>query len=436
MEGTDLECARSLRQGMGPVTSPIRLGLLFLILLVSLAMASVPAEDGGRRIKIMGTGKGSSTPVLANWFTVEPSTDPTIIPTRMYGEFSASVIKRYMRIYFPRNYEALLEFEHFFMAQVDMVFLSQQQQQWIYDAFTEHQKGGVNTRSIMSAHSWYHIPWRDSIVSDVFPNDVAALVDNKDAVSGPLIIRDEEDLPGIMKHYKAAIQPLFRNYGGLNTAPRPGSIILSYTKNNVGQGYPEPGKIAHVFYWKWNKSITFTFRDMVGDSFWWASTISPNPYSLDIIANVIWFSIGRELPEDPLKVHDLRRRFFDFSIRRSLLLSLLEFTEKFGANPSKEYLHLGEIDDLHRQGRESYLDMDFDSAYDTMGTALEELQVLDGEAMKLKDRSLVWIYLVEWLVTTGIMMLSGFVLWSLMVRRAMYKEVKVTRGSVYRKLSL
>ncbi len=43
--------------------------------------------------------------------------------------------------------------------------------------------------------------------------------------------------------------------------------------------------------------------------------------------------------------------------------------------------------------------------------------------MKLKDSSLFWICVLEWLVTTGILMLSGFVVWSLMVRRALYRDV-------------
>jgi hypothetical protein len=182
-----------------------------------------------------------------------------------------------------------------------------------------------------------------------------------------------------------------------------------------------------VFYWKWNNSITFTLRDMVGNSFWWASSTGANPYSLDIVANIIWFSIGRDLPEDPLMVHDLRRRFFDYNIRKRLLVSLLEFVEKFGANPVNEYTQLMEVDKLHQQGRDLYLDMDFESAYDTMGIALDEIQVLDGEVMKLKDKALTWIYLVEWLVTTGVLLISGFAVWSLMVRRALYREVRVTR---------
>jgi hypothetical protein len=248
-----------------------------------------------------------------------------------------------------------------------------------------------------------------------------------DGASGPLVINDGEDVPAIMKHFKGMIEPMFWDYGGLNTAPRPGSIILSHTTNNVGQGIPEPGKIAHVFYWKWNNSITFTFRDLIGNTFWWPSSSNENPYSMDIIANIIWFSVGRPLPEDPLKVHDLRRRFFDFNVRRNLVVSLLEFTEKFGANPTQEYLHLAEVDELNQAGREHYLDMDFDSAFESMGAALDGLGALDLQVMKLKDRALAWIYLVEWLVTTGILLLSGFVLWTLMVRRTLYREIRATR---------
>ena len=71
--------------------------------------------------------------------------------------------------------------------------------------------------------------------------------------------------------------------------------------------------------------------------------------------------------------------------------------------------------------------MDFDASYDTMGTALQGLQILEGKATKLKDKALFWIYLIEWMVTTGIFLFSGFMLWSLMVRRSLYREVKTTK---------
>ncbi len=409
-----------------------RLKTLIILLLILLIAPSISlGEDGPRKIKVIGTGKSSSTPILAQWFTTEPSTDPLIIPTRTAGTVSGSDLKRYMRIYFPRNYQDLLQYDHFFMAQVDLAYVSPKQQRWLYDALTQHEKGGVNTRSIMSMHAVYHIPWRDSMLSDAFPNDVAAVVDdieNKMGEPGPLTIRDERGLPNIMKAYKEKIEPIFQNYHGMNTVPKPGSVILSYTENNVGLGHPVPGKIAHVFYWKWNRSITFTFRDMVGNDFWSpGGSYRTNPYSMDILANVIWFSVGRKLPEDAFKIHELRSLMYDFNLQKNILISLLDFSEKFGADPTSQYQELRRIEGIRAGAADLYLDMDFEPSHDEMVQALQELKLLQDSAAELKDTALFWVYIVDWLVTTSILLLSGFVLWTLMVRRRLYKQVETTR---------
>ncbi len=52
---------------------------------------------------------------------------------------------------------------------------------------------------------------------------------------------------------------------------------------------------------------------------------------------------------------------------------------------------------------------------------------IEGDAMGLKGRTLLWVYLIEWLAVTGVGMMCGFVLWSTMVRRRLYREVKTTR---------
>ncbi len=410
-----------------------RTALVGVILFGILLGPGVQAQDKPRRIKVLGTGKAESTPILTVWFTTEPSTDAVVFPTRVWegSTVTPDDIRRYMRIYFPRSFTDLLEFEFFFLAQVDMTFFSPEQQKWIYDALTEHQKGGVNTRSIMSTHSWYYEPWRDSIISKAFPNDVDAVIadiQHKEGAPGPLVIKDDKDLPDIMKSYKKMIEPLFPQYSGLNTVPKPGSVILSYTKNNVGLGSPVPGQIAHVFYWNWNRSVTFTFRDMVYDAFW-SPKESPvsNPYTLDIVANIIWFSTGRQLPDDPFKVHEYRRQIMNFKIRKSLLVSLLDFAEKFGANPARIYSRLGEVEQVEARASELYLDGDFDAAYDTMTSATRQLSDVESDAAKLKDRALAWVYLVEWSTTTGVFLLAGAVLWTLMVKRALYRETAVTK---------
>jgi len=407
--------------------------LAIIILGVLLSPAFTFAQEKSRIIKVIGTGKAEGMPVLTAWFTNEPSTDPLIIPTRVWGAVSVSEINRFMRIYFPRTYEKLLEYEFYFLAQVDLQFFTAEQQRWIYDSLSEGERGGANTRSIISTHDWLHIPWRDSIVSDAFPNDVTAVIEdeqNKEGEAGPLIVNDDEDVPNIMKSFKTQIESIFTSYGGLNTIPRPGSVILSYTKNNAGVGSPIPGRVAHVFYWKWNRSITFTLQDMVYNNFWSApGSPTTNPYSLDIIANMIWFSTGREIPGDPFKVHDFRRDLYDYNIQKSLLVSLLDFAEIFGANPAREYRELDLVDDIRREASNYYLDRDFDLAYETLKEAIAELKELEDVATNLKNRALFWVYVVEWSVTTGVLLAAGSILWTLMVKRALYREVKVTRAA-------
>jgi hypothetical protein len=76
---------------------------------------------------------------------------------------------------------------------------------------------------------------------------------------------------------------------------------------------------------------------------------------------------------------------------------------------------------------ESYLDQDYNAAYETMKDVLGELSELESDAVKLKDRALFWVYVVEWSVTTGVFLVAGSVVWTLMVRRALYHEVSATK---------
>jgi hypothetical protein len=230
-----------------------------------------------------------------------------------------------------------------------------------------------------------------------------------------------------MKSFKPYIETIFTTYGGLVTVPKPGSVVLSYMADPRWDGPPERGQIAHVFYWEWEDSKTWTFEDMVTWDFW-KGRMRWNPYALDIISNIIWFSTGRELPPDPIRVHELRTNLFNFRLRRSILVNLVDFAEKFGANPTGIYSKLGDVDEQIGESEELYLDWQFNSAADLVETAMGDLLSLEDEASDLKDRALLWIFILEWLVTLGVSLIAGTVLWTLMVRRKLYREVGTTRG--------
>jgi hypothetical protein len=170
---------------------------------------------------------------------------------------------------------------------------------------------------------------------------------------------------------------------------------------------------------------------MVTSPFWseWG-TAEPNVYALDIIANIIWFSTGRELPADPYRVHEFRMDLYNFGLRKSLLVSLLEFTEKFGALPNREYRKLSEIESTQGEASNAYLTGEYDQAHEKLEAALLGMDELEQVVMVLKDKTLFWVYVVEWSITTSTMLMAGVIVWALMVKRAMYREVGATRASM------
>ena len=52
---------------------------------------------------------------------------------------------------------------------------------------------------------------------------------------------------------------------------------------------------------------------------------------------------------------------------------------------------------------------------------------LMDDAYDLKDRTLFWIYFIEWLTILGTTMASSTLLYMLMVRRRLYRTVDLTR---------
>jgi hypothetical protein len=74
-----------------------------------------------------------------------------------------------------------------------------------------------------------------------------------------------------------------------------------------------------------------------------------------------------------------------------------------------------------------YLERRYDIANEKMGKALQLANQAMDEAELAKGRALTWLYLSEWMATTGVALLSGVALWWLMIRRRLYREVTTTQ---------
>ncbi len=57
---------------------------------------------------------------------------------------------------------------------------------------------------------------------------------------------------------------------------------------------------------------------------------------------------------------------------------------------------------------------------------------MSSEAIRLKDGALRWVYLIEYLSISAVALVSAFSLWTLMVKRRLFREIaptKLTRGA-------
>ena len=108
-------------------------------------------------------------------------------------------------------------------------------------------------------------------------------------------------------------------------------------------------------------------------------------------------------------------------------MSLLEFCDSFGANTDAIMLRITGLNDRAAEATPLYLQLQFQETLDVYRMIEEDLGEVERDAIRLKDRALLWVYLIEWLAVTSVAMICGAVLWSIMIRGKLYRTVKTTR---------
>jgi hypothetical protein len=111
----------------------------------------------------------------------------------------------------------------------------------------------------------------------------------------------------------------------------------------------------------------------------------------------------------------------------AVLVSLKDFIDKFGANTQGIQDEMLGLESMYAKAAGYYMESDFAAADDAIRSALGEFAAAEEVARKEKDAALFWVYVVEWLMTSSTLFVSGFVLWTLMVRRRLYRAVEATR---------
>jgi hypothetical protein len=158
---------------------------------------------------------------------------------------------------------------------------------------------------------------------------------------------------------------------------------------------------------------------------WWDE--SNNLYALDVATNMVFYSLEMELIGDIPARREARSMFRNVRVQMSLIVSMLNWAESFGANTAQLSARLADLEREAEKAADDYIAQDYEPAIAFLESLFEEVKRSTTEAVRLKDQALLWVYLVEWLAVSGTGAVCGFVLWTVMVRRRTYREVETTR---------
>jgi hypothetical protein len=387
------------------------------VFLQPVCYGKVPREDpqtGRLRVLFIGTAFWGTSP--GRILLLDPKIDPTLVPiiTLWYTDEENA---RYMRLYMPRNYEDLAGTKDMIhLAGCDAVMITPT---WQRD-FTRAVKEEGLSLLMTDGHRGFggstaqRAVWKGSMVEqEVLPVEVYT----DEFVDGPIKLRVlVEDDPFVMSLPWETAPPLDR----LNRlTEKQGAVKLADDGN---KGNPV------IAYWDLGPGRSAIFAtDLHGHyaPLW----VNEWVYWHDFVLNLIYYSCGVEVPSDPDMMHVIRDSFFEYSARVALLRDMMGFIEKFGANPAAIGRELSIIEDGKRAVDVLYLEQSYPGALEAMGDLLSSMRDLERKAVVLKDRALQWIYVIEWLVVSGTTMGIGVLVWTLMVRRKLYREMGTTRAA-------
>jgi len=410
--------------------SHFKLGISFLLaacFTVLILPGSVHSQAEPVKVLYTGDPYPGQTPYI--FMKVEPFLTVTPIQASrdyLWGFFTTADIRKAIRLYMPRNYDSLVEnYDVLIISDSNVASFSAEHLLWFQRAVAEDGRGLV----MVGGHETFgtnghHPDWGETRVGDLLP--VETVYGGYESGRLEIFETDNEFMESLPWRDDL---PFLRNYPSNMLRARPGAEVLARTTVTWDLVYDRK-------YLNWKNPFFSTWRyNGMGRVFSMAGDWTPGggwqfmqwEYLPDFVANLILYCDNRSIPADLNLVHTVRVRLSTLSYRRTIIISLVDFIETFGANPSNTLLAIGEVDEQRRVADRLYLDQEFAQALETAEMALDLMDEAEATAEKAKRGALLWVYVSEWLVVTATLLLCGFVVWSLMVRRRLYRDVSSTR---------
>lgn len=398
--------------------------LLVVPLLVTSCVATPRVDPEKGTIRTIFIGDAFLEPYFpAPLLMQDPIVKMTLVPSQIRSleqdspEIQAKT-KRALRTYLPRTREALWSgYDVVMLAATQANLVKTEFKMWVRDGVIDDRMGfimGDDPASFGGAcHGLRPNPsWCPGPIGEILSVECATdKMDWGGYYFGVKILKPENPMVRGLDWTGVLLRAHNRVY------PKEGTEIVISTR-----AYPANSPV--LTWWDVGKgrSISFVYDwGKPGCSFYrW-------PYIRTFFANLVYYAARAVIPQDTEMVTRIRDRATYFSSLSSYVLSLIDFADKFGANTKSIYSAMEEAREERSPVERLFVEGDFDGSMASLEAAIDKMEEVCLIADKVMKRALFWIYVTEWLVVAGTSILCSFVLWTLMVRRRMYREVEATR---------
>ena len=378
------------------------------------------------RVSVLYTG--DPYPGVSPYLLMKEDASLSVTPVQAspghYGGISHEDILRAIRVYMPRTFADYVDkYDAVILSDSDRFAFTQEQIAWFGQGVLE---GGLGLLMVGGFESFGgsagYPSWEGSPVDEVLPVQSIFAAWIGGGYNYPIVITED----GYRNEFIASLPfkplPKYMVLGteGNIVGLKPGSLVLARWDSARFQDPP-----CYVF---WEVGSGRTFAMMHDWTPAGGTEMSRWEYYQDFAVNMMLYVSGRALPSDPAIVHDYRQRAHALAARKESLLALISFVDSFGGNPRPIDEKVGVLDSLISEMETSYLDQEFAKALEKTDVVASMMVQVEELAVRVKNTALAWVYMIEWLSVTATTLFSGTVLWTLMVRRTMYRETRATRG--------
>ena len=393
------------------VPMPIRVACIAMILL-SPACARTDTATGRARVLYVGQWPYGGRP---QYLLEDPLLQTAIVPYEVFGS-QLDQIRRYMNLRYPRTAKQMTDnYDMVIYANIQLLAFTDKQIQMMSDSVVKDGLGYMMTggHTSFGGTTNSYPSWAGTSIGGILPVDVIEGLYLKPFFF-PLVVSDpDNELIASLPWSKIA--PF--HYSLNAVAVRQGGHLLA--EADVKDRWPI---LAYADFGV-GRSLGFMTPFEVLDN----PNMEEWGFFDDMCANMVYFSVRLELPSDPYVVHELRRLFRIYHDERLLFLSMIEFVDRFRVSTTKLEALLDEVEAVRSSSYSAYVSQDFAGSSEYMKQALDMMKAGQGMAVEVKNAALFWVFVIEWFVVTASLMATGSIVWTLMVKRRLYRAMGTTR---------